>query len=111
MGGFGPEIFHGPQSPGQQPFPGGNVGGLGIHVDQAAALADGDQIIFGFPAGVIGPLAPDQSACGQQLPAPAGVFYMDGFRLSVDVHMGDESVGPGLKDPGGHVGVMHGCLL
>ena len=111
MGGFGPEILHGAKAAGKEPFPGGAVGCLRVHVDKAVALADGDEVIFGFAAGVIGPLAPDFCAHGQKLPAPAGIFDVDDFRLSINLHMGDEPVGPGQKSTGGHVGVMHGCLL
>ena len=108
VGGFRPEIGDRAQPAGEEPLLRRGVGGLGIHIDQAAALADGDQVIFCFPVGVVGALAPDLCPGRQQLPAAAGIFHMDGFLLSVDGNLGDEAVGPGEKSPGNHVAVAQG---
>ena len=101
------QIGNVPKPSGKEPFPGGDVGSLGVHVDQPLALADGDKIEFGLPAGIVGHLAPDLCTDGQQLPATAGVFYVDHLHLSADFHMGDESIEPGKKPPGHHIGILH----
>ena len=107
MDSFGAKLLHMAQAARCQPFFHGGVGGLRIHIDQSVALADGDQIIFGLPAGIIRFLTPDFRSHREQLPAPAGVLHMDDFVLSVDLHMGNKPVGPGKEGAGGHVGVFH----
>ena len=102
------EVLNFPQPSGTEPFPGGSVGGLGVHVDEKIPLLHGDQVELCFPGRVVGALAPDPCPRGQQLPAASCVLYMDNFRLPVDFHMGNEAVGPGKKNPGNHIGIKHG---
>ena len=92
--GFRPQIGDLPQTAGGKPFPGCRIGGLGVHIDEPAALFYRDQVVGGFPLGVIKVLAEYIGPLGQQLPAPARVFYMDDLLLTADLHMGDKPVGP-----------------
>ena len=107
MNRFRPDIFHMAQSAGLEPFFGGSIGGLGVHIDEPVALLDGDEIIFGFSVGIVGYLAPNLGAGGQQFPATAGVLYMANFHFSVDLHMGNKPVGPGDKGARNHSAITH----
>jgi hypothetical protein len=104
---FSPEIFDFPQTACCQPFLGGQIGRLGIHIDEAAAFPDGNQVVFCFPAGIIGLLTPDLGAGRQQFPASAGVFYVDNFCLTIDFHMGNKTVGTSQKYSGNHIAILH----
>ena len=103
---FGFKIFDFSKASRKQPFPGGNVGSLRIHVDQALTFADGDQVVVGL-AGRIGIVAaPYRCAGGQQFPAAAGIFYMDRFFLTVDLHFCDKPIGPEEKISRDHIVVF-----
>ena len=102
------EILNFPQSSRTEPFPGGSIGGLGVHVDEKGVLLNGDQVELCFPGGVVGALAPDPCPRGQQLPAAARVLHMDDFRPAVDPDMGDKTVWPVQEDSGNHIGIKHG---
>ena len=39
----------------------------------------------------------------------ARVLHMDHLGLPVDLHMGDEPIGPGQKNPRGHILITHGA--
>ena len=108
MDGLPAEVLNFPQPSGTEPFPGGSVGGLGVHVDEQIALLDGNQVVLCFAGRVIRLLAPDPCPRGQQLPAAARVLHVDGFRLPIDFHMGNKAVGPVQKDSGNHIGIKHG---
>ena len=107
---FSAEIFNFTKTSGSQPFPGSQIRCLGIHIDEAAAFADGNQIIFGFSAGVVAFLAPDLCPYRQKLPAAAGILHVDHFCLAVNLHMGNKPVGPGQKFSGNHAGINHTSL-
>ena len=108
MEGFCLQIPDFAQPTASEPFSGGNIGRLGIHIDEPVTFADGDQIKFGLSVGVAAFLAPDFCPRLQQFPATAGIFNVNNFFTAADFHMGDESVGPGEEMSRGHVGIMHG---
>ena len=105
---LGAELGDLPQAAVAQPLPCRFVGGLGVHVDEPVALLDGDQVEFGFPVWIVGPLAPDGAAGDQELPAPARVLHMADLHSSIDLDVGNEAVGAGAEDAGGHVFIAHG---
>ena len=94
------------ESAAAKPFPGSNIWGLRVHIDEPVTLADGDQVEFCFPAGIAAFLTPDLGPVRQKLPTPAGVFDMDGFRLSGDFHMGNKPVWPGKEKTGDHILIL-----
>jgi len=95
----------------KQPFLGGGIGGLGVHVDEAVTLLHRDQVIFGFPVGVAAFLAPDLCPGRKKLFAPAGVFYMADLFLAANFYMGNEPVGPPQEYTGHHMFVSHNYSL
>ena len=101
------EVPNFPQSAGSKPFPGSDVGCLGIHVHEALSLPDADQIKPGLPVRVCRLLAQDGSAGDQQLPASAGILHMDGFLPSVQSNLCNKPIGPGQKRPGHHILIDH----
>ena len=74
---------------------------------QAAVLADGDEIIFRFTGGIVGPVAPDIGPGGEELPAAACVLYMADHFLPVQFHHGDKPVGAADESGFQHVLVAH----
>ena len=106
--GFGPEIRDLPQTACGQPFPGGLVGGLGIHVDKQGAFLNADQVIAGFPGGAEAVLTIDAGSDREKLPASACVFDMADLLGAVDLNVGDEAVGAGAEDPRLHICIVHG---
>ena len=93
------------------PLPKDFVGGLGIQVDQARPLFDGDQVIGGLAVRVVAFGQPHGDAGQQQLPAAAGVFDVYGDRLVLDQDLGHKAVGAGDKDRRGDIGVAQGSSL
>ena len=67
------------QTAGEQPLFCGGIGGLGVHVDEPTAFFDGDEVEFCLSVGIVKLLTPNLRACGQQLPATAGVFHVADF--------------------------------
>jgi hypothetical protein len=85
---------------------------LGIHIDEPVAFLDDDQVVFCLAVGIVRPLTPDLRPCGEQFPTATGIFYMTNLCLPVNFNVRDKTIGPGMKDPGYHVGVVHkGHLL
>ena len=95
------------QTAGKEPFSGGEVGSLGVHIDEPIAFFDGDQIVFGLPVGIVRALTPDLRPGSEQFSASACVLDMADFHLPVDLHVSDKTVGPVDKNAGHHVFVMH----
>ena len=78
-----------------QPLQGDRVRGLAVDVEQHAVLfPDGNQVMFRLPFRVSGPGEPDLAPGNQQFPEPPGILHMDCFRLSIQLHPGDEPVQP-----------------
>ena len=102
------QIFDFPQPTAFQPFPGGNIGSLRVHIDKPLALLHGDQVILGLPRRVVGTLAPDRRPGHQQFPAPPCIFHVNHLRLPADFHMGDKAVWPAQEGSGNHIGIVHG---
>ena len=81
------------------------VGGLGVHIDQQGRQAGPDllhrhQVISRLACGIGAALQVDGAPGKQQLPAPPGVLHVDRLHPAVQLHLGDEAVGPG-EEPGG----------
>ena len=103
MKGFRTQVFDRSKAAAPEPFPGCDVGGLGIHVDQSVTLFDGDQIVLGLPLGIVGLLTPNLRTHLKKLPASAGIFHMADLRLSMDVNIGNKTVRPVKKPAGNHI--------
>ena len=73
------------------------IGHLGIQVDHRAVLFHGEQRPAGLAARLAVPLAPDLGAGQEQFSQPSGVGNMAPLRLPLQLHQGDEAVGPGEK--------------
>lgn len=107
MNGFCPELLHRPQTAVFQPLSHGQIGSLGVHVNQTAAFFHGNEVVFGFPGRVLGKLTVNPDTGDQQFPAPAGIFYMHYLNLSLDFHMSDKPIGTGQKRSRVHIGIFH----
>jgi hypothetical protein len=107
MDGFGPQILNRAKTAGQQPLPGGGVGGLRIHVDQQVSFFYSDQVEFGLSFGIVKALTPDLCAGLKQLPAAPGVLYMAYFEAAADFHMGDKPIGARPENAGYHRIILH----
>ena len=105
------QIFNLAQSTGMKPLSGGDIRGLGVHVDEPVAFSDGNQVVLGFAVGVTAFLAPNPRPGGQQFPAPAGIFNVYHLSFAADFHMGKKAVGPGKKPARYHSGVFHNLHL
>ena len=84
------------------------VGCLGVHVDEAAALLHGDEVVGGLAprrgaGGQVHPRAGDQ-----QLAAAASIFHVADRLRAVQLHQRDEAVGAREKAAAHHVPVFHG---
>ena len=83
------------------------VGHLGIQVDHRAVLLHGEQRPAGLAPRLAAPLAPDLGAGQEQFPQPPGVGDMAPLRLALQLHQGDEAVGPGEKAARGNIRIRN----
>ncbi len=102
-----PKAFDLTQTACTKPFSGGDIGRLGIHVDQPVTFLHSDQIIFCLPFRFVRFLAPNGAAGNQQLFTPAGVFHMADLGAAVQLHMGDKPVGPCQEFACPHIRIFH----
>ena len=104
---FGFPFFRCSQATGPEPFPGSDVGSLGIHIDEPLPFSHRNEVEFCLAVGVVGPLAPDLRPREQQLPAAACVFHMADLHLSIDLHVGHKPVRSSHKNPRHHIFIFH----
>ena len=78
------------------------------HLRELAACREaGHQVVFCFAGGVGAPLQIHGAAGEEQFPAAPGVFHVDGLHRAVQLHLGNEAIGPGQKPGGMDVVIDH----
>ena len=93
------------------PFPGDQVGGLAVDVDDPSVLFHGDQIIQRFPCGIAGLLQPAMGTGDKQLPQAAGIFDVDGGFRAVHQTVRNKAIDPAQKAALGQIVIeFHGII-
>jgi len=83
------------------------IGNLGIHVDQASAFIDADQIVSCLSRRVTALFQKDLRPWDQKLLTSACVLYMNRLDLPANLHMGNKPIGTVKKTAFCNIFVFH----